>query len=757
MPNETVVGTLELRATFENISVYAPFIGDDNHNNLASFQWRRPGGLWKQGMAMTVDTRAEVTSEDGTYPNPFQNQWRASILGYKGLGVRPNTDYEVRVTFDDPDGISGPTTIVSVIRTRDDNFRLGTGTKYYVALDGNDANPGTISQPFRTIQHAIDMSVAGDTIYVRAGVYLELLSIAASGTPNNWITIMNYCDEDVTLDGWGTVDNMSIGSGVSHVRIHGFNLVNTSDRSLTIHNNAHDIVIEASYFRSANRSMIRVGTIWDAATGIANITIQDCGFYADATNGGGPHFISFQNANGGGHVVRRNILIGSTTKPSSYIDGIGGYKGGIPEGFMFRNSDIYDNFFENIGDDAIECDGGNMNVRVYENTMKNCFDGISDCACILGPLYAYRNVYWVDQARPFACQTGVKLGHQGTGFSRLYHNTFWTEQATNCLKQTNAGLDNVISRNNIYRAGRHCIELHRGNLEGHGHDFDYDALFTSDPSRDIAYIGGNMDLEDIRGYGWEAHGLGIDATDEFVNAVNGDFRLKAGSLLSDKGEIIIGFNDPNSPWPYSGAAPDLGAIEGEGITPPPTADFEVDKYGGPAPLTVQFTDKSTGAIDLWIWDFGDGATSSKKSPSHTFQNKGTYDVLLTVSGPGGERSASVTIEVTGPVVSHSLTITTGPGGTTDPTPDIYEYIAGSEVEITALPVGGYRFVTWQIDTGLITNNPLNIPRDIEITADTTITALFERIPYQAGCFPAALVAAIILPILVAIAASRRAT
>jgi PKD domain/TadE-like protein len=73
--------------------------------------------------------------------------------------------------------------------------------------------------------------------------------------------------------------------------------------------------------------------------------------------------------------------------------------------------------------------------------------------------------------------------------------------------------------------------------------------------------------------------------------------------------------------------------------PPPTANFTADQTSGPAPLTVQFTDTSTGNITSWLWDFGDGtATSTQQNPSHDYTVAGTYDVTLTVDGPDGSNS-----------------------------------------------------------------------------------------------------------------------
>jgi PKD repeat protein len=65
------------------------------------------------------------------------------------------------------------------------------------------------------------------------------------------------------------------------------------------------------------------------------------------------------------------------------------------------------------------------------------------------------------------------------------------------------------------------------------------------------------------------------------------------------------------------------------------ADFTASPTSGQRPLTVQFTDQSLGFINSWLWDFGDGVTSTLQSPTHTYTLTGTFTVSLTVSGPGG--------------------------------------------------------------------------------------------------------------------------
>lgn len=52
-------------------------------------------------------------------------------------------------------------------------------------------------------------------------------------------------------------------------------------------------------------------------------------------------------------------------------------------------------------------------------------------------------------------------------------------------------------------------------------------------------------------------------------------------------------------------------------------------------LAVEFADQSQGSPNSWIWDFGDGSTSSEQNPSHVYASFGTYEVCLTVANAVG--------------------------------------------------------------------------------------------------------------------------
>ncbi len=98
----------------------------------------------------------------------------------------------------------------------------------------------------------------------------------------------------------------------------------------------------------------------------------------------------------------------------------------------------------------------------------------------------------------------------------------------------------------------------------------------------------------------------------------------------------------------SGSAPNDGVLIGKisvsdsfatafnAIAEPPMAVFAANTTNGIAPLTVTFTDASTGTITNRFWNFGDGSTTNitTTNVSHTY-SAGNYDVTLVASGPAG--------------------------------------------------------------------------------------------------------------------------
>jgi hypothetical protein len=90
-------------------------------------------------------------------------------------------------------------------------FALFGQTKYYVATTGDDSDLGTISEPFATFQHGVNVAQPGDTVFFRGGTYMSTSEVEInpekygggvgnSGTHENPIVYMSYPGEWAIFD-----------------------------------------------------------------------------------------------------------------------------------------------------------------------------------------------------------------------------------------------------------------------------------------------------------------------------------------------------------------------------------------------------------------------------------------------------------------------------------------------------------------------------------------------------------------------------
>ncbi|MDO5838816.1 MAG: PKD domain-containing protein [Methanosarcina mazei] len=108
-----------------------------------------------------------------------------------------------------------------------------------------------------------------------------------------------------------------------------------------------------------------------------------------------------------------------------------------------------------------------------------------------------------------------------------------------------------------------------------------------------------------------------------------------------------------------------GYILVSGVSDAPLSRFSASPTSGKAPLTVSFTDQSTGAPAAWRWTFGDGSGSREKNPVHTYNESGQYTVTLTASNANGSNALTksryivVSSTQSGPVANFSASHVTG--------------------------------------------------------------------------------------------------
>ncbi len=114
-----------------------------------------------------------------------------------------------------------------------------SGATYYIAPNGSDSNPGTLTQPFFTLNKAWTVVAAGDIIYMRGGTYnygtvMNSLS-GKSGTSGNTIKVWAYPGEFPVIDYAGvnlTGQKIALRlNSISYVHFKGFRIANMAQEN----------------------------------------------------------------------------------------------------------------------------------------------------------------------------------------------------------------------------------------------------------------------------------------------------------------------------------------------------------------------------------------------------------------------------------------------------------------------------------------------------------------------------------------------
>ncbi|MCA8961780.1 MAG: PKD domain-containing protein, partial [Planctomycetes bacterium] len=146
--------------------------------------------------------------------------------------------------------------------------------------------------------------------------------------------------------------------------------------------------------------------------------------------------------------------------------------------------------------------------------------------------------------------------------------------------------------------------------------------------------------------------------------------------------------------------------------PVPVAQFAINPSSGEVPLDVEFIDQSGGVIDQWIWSFGDGESISglESDPTHVYDTTGTYDITLTVIGPGGQDTLTIPAGVQ--VIDPQNFMSVSPVKVFQNQQDVFIPIIGTHID----PIQGFQ-VSLEWDCGAI-----NVQ---ELTVDSTLMSSLE--------------------------------
>lgn len=225
-------------------------------------------------------------------------------------------------------------------------------------------------------------------------------------------------------------------------------------------------------------------------------------------------------------VLRYNDFVGSDEhRWNDATEGEGNFD---TDGGFNRDADIYGNFVCFANDDAVELDGGQTNVRAFENWYEGCLCGVSIQGCMSGPSYVFENLLVnMGDERNLAGQT-IKTSSNTSGpdaVSFIFGNTtFGDSNDLRLLKHLR-----IVARNNLF-AGKSNIG---GRAESPQSDCDYN-------------------LQAFGQAGSEAHGLVGEPG--LVDPAAGLYGLRENSPAVGRGVALDNFT-PGEP-----ARVDIGAI-----------------------------------------------------------------------------------------------------------------------------------------------------------------------------------------------------
>ncbi|MBU1746446.1 MAG: right-handed parallel beta-helix repeat-containing protein [Chloroflexi bacterium] len=413
-----------------------------------------------------------------------------------------------------------------------------SGGVYYVSPAGDDHHPGTIAQPWQTIQKAADTLVPGDTVYIRAGTYPERVIPQHSGSAGSIITYVAYPGETVTLDGTGVVVPEYRGlfdlTGRDYIRVSGLRVIHSNYYGIVANNSSH-VTIEYNYTYDTYSSGI---SSWDS-----NHIIVAGNEVVGACTGPWQEHISISSTDT--FEVRHNHI-------HDVMPGTEG-KEGLCVKDASSHGKVYGNQVYNLNHVGIYVDAEAehlFDIEVYQNVVHNIeamgFSLASEQGGLLENIRLYNNVAY-DNLVGLWLSACCMATHPFQDITII--NNTWADNGRDGwgggIGIENPQVQNVVIRNNI------CSQNVYSQMAA-------DPSILPELTVDHNLTDGDRDPE------FEFYGVGdlLDVSPSFVNPLLGNYHLLAGSPAIDHGSAMgaPGTDFDRQARPY-GAGYDIGADE----------------------------------------------------------------------------------------------------------------------------------------------------------------------------------------------------
>ncbi|OGT83987.1 MAG: hypothetical protein A3G96_05510 [Gammaproteobacteria bacterium RIFCSPLOWO2_12_FULL_52_10] len=523
--------------TLMAIGIAWPIEGDDNRNARVSISYRKKGEVeWSQGLD-PLRLQNEQTYTRGSLDYTAPNMFAGSLFD-----LEEDTEYEVRLQLQDPDGVQGGSGKTVAIRTRAEPQPASNGRIFHVyppGYAGNRQEPAFsgLLEAYYMASLGGDWSRAspprvrpGDIIKVHAGVYLskhdhyshELNSrfttccgtpwdatyyLTQDGTAERPIAIVAAGDGEVIFDGDGNAVLFNL-MGAQYHYFEGISFRNTGtaiEAGMKDIAGAQGITVKHSRFENIGTA---VHSDWSGSSGfyIADNDMlgrEDLNYvytwYAIKPWSDRPDFAeraklkSFYAISiyGQGHVIAYNRVRG-------FHDGIDHATYGMPDNYPDTPQerlpvaiDIYNNDVSVVHDNCFEADGSVRNVRVMRNRCFNAPLGAMSPQPVLGgPVYFIRNVVYNAWWGP------VKIHGEPSGVYYL-NNTYIGE-----FKQLTP-MSNVHLRNNLLLGQGTAPRLLSLDTFTNYSSSDYNG-FRPNPESQEAFAWNSPPFEEVRNF-YPAH------------------------------------------------------------------------------------------------------------------------------------------------------------------------------------------------------------------------------------------------------------
>ena len=398
---------------------------------------------------------------------------------------------------------------------------------YYVATQGSDNNPGSIFQPFKTIQKAANLVAAGDTVMVRQGFYRAVILRNINGTATNPIVFMSYPGETATID-----RNLGGGNGNLSIEIQDGSYFIIDGFKITDSDPAIDVLI-AAYDTDPSHPLIKE---LKTKNGIKS-------------QGGAPHHAIIRN-NEIYHVGSMGILW-TKGNDNQFINnhihdlaGYGVYLSG--ERMLVKGNRMHD------------CGGHGIRLA---NSSQNLLDSIieENLSYDNGSPYFYH----ISSDRIIEVGDGIVLWHgrNNTIRNNVCHRNFKWGIRIN-------GSNNYVFNNTVYDNGFQGFYFYDNNRSVVRNNISYFNRGQGGYPGDYRIGTGNTH---------DHNSWNLNVSDpRFVDPVRGDFRLSPNSPAIDAGVAIADLDkDFDGVARPQGSGWDIGAYEfGGAPPPPPTSDFD---------------------------------------------------------------------------------------------------------------------------------------------------------------------------------------